>query len=890
MSAFSGALFSFVAAAAVVSAALVAVFVVAKVAWGIGMAIGGVFTGVGRFVLHIASTLRDWVTDVTRILGGTLTGVAYVPLSLFSVALGRWSSAKHYGKAMRGEFGLAALSTYKAGISHPLRLIGLGSLLDGFERRLPEVVLYAPGADTPKEGKNAFEGWKVVGSLPAGGSGGKLYLAEPKAEKVEKLARVGVTAPAKAVIKSFSLASGSTLPQIVRESRALEAAKSLGLVVEHELSPTRFHYVMPFVPGEDLSKVSTALHSRAGRNGLRDAGIRAVIGYGAGLCEILDRFHAAGLWHKDIKPSNILVCGDRVELVDLGLVTPLGSAMTLTTHGTEYYRDPEMVRLALKGVKVHEVDGVKFDLYSTGAVLYSLVEGSFPAHGNLSSFSKRCPDALSWVIRRAMADVNQRYAGADEMLTDLRVLLAATDPFSVKPADLPSMGGSRSAVRPVPAPPEELVPAEFASDTDTPSPDASEGAPPPLPLHRLSAHELRQEVRRAARDTAREARVRARRVGSQARKEARAAAGRATLEARQALRAANVRAKEQARAAFAASEEWHVKRRMTKEKSRQETQERRKTRSRQSATGFLALFAVGFLWIVAMSSNGERPGGGNPVEVPVVQGLIRAQSKEIQRVHEQLISQGRTTPRPPRSLNSTGSLTSAGGKQAPQVLLLSERPLVAGVDAERRLAAALEQQLGWRVLGEEGTLPRSGSELDLLARVRSTAGLSSLGDSAASKRLVDLIERRDDLDAIVWFGVDEGEHLQVELLAPRNTDWGAQWDLGRVRPNEPSRTPDQLSRDLRGLERDLRELFDQMGSNQVLRQAFESREFEGGFENQFQGLERFEGREVLENSLFGEPIQQECGGSEPAPSCQSLMESCWEEPGSCANGRLAHAG
>ena len=37
--------------------------------------------------------------------------------------------------------------------------------------------------------------------------------------------------------------------------------------------------------------------------------------------------------------------------MDFGLVTPLRSAMTLTTHGTEYFRDPEMVRMALKGVK-----------------------------------------------------------------------------------------------------------------------------------------------------------------------------------------------------------------------------------------------------------------------------------------------------------------------------------------------------------------------------------------------------------------------------------------------------------------------------------------------------------------------------------------------------------
>ena len=54
--------------------------------------------------------------------------------------------------------------------------------------------------------------------------------------------------------------------------------------------------------------------------------------------------------------------------------------MTLTTHGTEYFRDPEMVRLALKGVKVHQVDGAKFDIYAVGAVLF-LLEYFFGSRG-----------------------------------------------------------------------------------------------------------------------------------------------------------------------------------------------------------------------------------------------------------------------------------------------------------------------------------------------------------------------------------------------------------------------------------------------------------------------------------------------------------------------------
>ena len=86
--------------------------------------------------------------------------------------------------------------------------------------------------------------------------------------------------------------------------------------------------------------------------------------------------HVVAGEHADLDRGRLEVAHDRAHLVDLGLVTPLSSAMTLTTHGTEYYRDPEMVRLAMQGVKVHEVGGVKFDVYSAGAVLYSMIENS----------------------------------------------------------------------------------------------------------------------------------------------------------------------------------------------------------------------------------------------------------------------------------------------------------------------------------------------------------------------------------------------------------------------------------------------------------------------------------------------------------------------------------
>jgi hypothetical protein len=249
------------------------------------------------------------------------------------------------------------------------------------------------------------------------------------------------------------LEDGTTQPQIVRETRALEAARDQGLVLEHRLDGQRFHYVMPYVPGDDLGAVTARLHAQDGPAGLSDATLRRVLDHTADLLATLDRFHGHGLWHKDVKPSNIIVSEGRVHLVDLGLMTPLASAMTLTTHGTEYFRDPEMVRLALRGVKVHEVDGVKFDIYGAGATLYSLIENSFPAHGSLSQTTRRCPEALRWVVRKAMADLSGRYVSARQMLADVDAIRAAAHPFKLKPAELPSFqpgaagadGGARPA-------------------------------------------------------------------------------------------------------------------------------------------------------------------------------------------------------------------------------------------------------------------------------------------------------------------------------------------------------------------------------------------------------------------------------------------------------------
>ncbi len=472
------------------------------IVWLIGgllqLLVGGV-RRIARLVVggvrRVAGLAGGSVRDGLHFVGGVITGAAVAPLAVANVCIGRWSAAAHYGRALEDEFMSSAICLYRLAIGRPVRFLGLGVLTDGIERRLPELVARAPRSDKPRGGRGTFEGYKVLGTLPAGGSGAKLYLARPDATTLERFIAAGSPDPGKVVIKSFALAEGSTLPQIVRESRALEAARRLGLVLDHDLGTQRFHYVMPYVPGDDLDTVITRVHSRAPSEGLDERRIGQVLGYSADLLATLDRFHAEGLWHKDIKPSNLIVSDERVHLVDLGLVTPLESAMTLTTHGTEYFRDPELVRLALKGVKVHEVDGVKFDVYSAGAVLYAMIENSFPAHGSLSRITKRCPESLQWIIRRAMADMNTRYGSAREMLADLEALRRSKDAFAMRPAQLPSVSGdtdglSSLAFRGTPSAPDAASARQASFQAD----DGS--APTPLPRPTTSGKTRRSRRRR----------------------------------------------------------------------------------------------------------------------------------------------------------------------------------------------------------------------------------------------------------------------------------------------------------------------------------------------------------------------------------------------------------
>ena len=147
----------------------------------------------------------------------------------------------------------------------------------------------------------------------------------------------------------------------------------------------------------------------------------------------LQTAHEQGVIHRDIKPDNILLHGERAFLADFGIAKLMqgdpGLTVIGTFVGTPEYAAPEQV-LALP------LDG-RSDLYAVGVVLYELLVGRVPYQGAspmgvaLQHVQSPLPsprelnpvlaESLDAVLVRALSKEREgRPASAAEFLADLR--------------------------------------------------------------------------------------------------------------------------------------------------------------------------------------------------------------------------------------------------------------------------------------------------------------------------------------------------------------------------------------------------------------------------------------------------------------------------------------
>ncbi|WP_301120986.1 bifunctional serine/threonine-protein kinase/transporter substrate-binding domain-containing protein [Mycolicibacterium fortuitum] len=160
-----------------------------------------------------------------------------------------------------------------------------------------------------------------------------------------------------------------------------------------------------------------------------------VVGMVEQVAEALDGAHAAGLIHRDVKPSNILIAdNDFVYLIDFGLARTAGDAGMTTagsTLGTLAYMAPER----FDGGKVD----LRSDVYALACVLYECLTGErpYPADsleqqiaGHMVSPAPRASDkdprlaAFDEVIAKGMAKKpSKRYQSAGALAAAARAAL-----------------------------------------------------------------------------------------------------------------------------------------------------------------------------------------------------------------------------------------------------------------------------------------------------------------------------------------------------------------------------------------------------------------------------------------------------------------------------------
>jgi serine/threonine protein kinase len=154
--------------------------------------------------------------------------------------------------------------------------------------------------------------------------------------------------------------------------------------------------------------------------------IQEVLRLGREIAQGLEAAHRQQLIHRDIKPANIWLeaPGDRVKLLDFGLVRPLDDDAHLTPSGFVVGTPECMAPEQATGKPIDR----RSDLFSLGCVLYRMSTGSWPLCGS---------DTMSQLVALTSLDPTPPREINPDLppdLADLILQLLAKDPAQRPPS------------------------------------------------------------------------------------------------------------------------------------------------------------------------------------------------------------------------------------------------------------------------------------------------------------------------------------------------------------------------------------------------------------------------------------------------------------------------
>jgi len=174
----------------------------------------------------------------------------------------------------------------------------------------------------------------------------------------------------------------------------------------------------------------------------RDASLEAAVKMMDGILAGLEHLHSKPIFHRDLKPDNILLQGNTPRLTDFGLARVLKTVQsTQNVAGTPLYMSPE----AYKNVRTEQMD-----LWAAAVIFYQLLSGDVPfdgddipslmfsiLHKEAKPLTNAIPKSLrDFVITSLNKNLKERYQTANAMREALQKAIQPV-PISPSPAPIP---------------------------------------------------------------------------------------------------------------------------------------------------------------------------------------------------------------------------------------------------------------------------------------------------------------------------------------------------------------------------------------------------------------------------------------------------------------------
>jgi serine/threonine protein kinase len=310
----------------------------------------------------------------------------------------------------------------------------------------------------------------------ARGEVGVIYVARHRSEEVA--ATQGEVALK--VIHRHLMYKKELIERFEEEARTLKGLDHPGIIGVHELlMPERSRaMVMDLAQGRTLD---TIIDTQTGPMAWTRA--QQII---SKLCDAVAHLHAHDVFHRDLKPDNVILTeDDQPVLLDLGLTKKLAMGRTRTGKGFVPYLAPEQHN------DPHRED-VSSNLYALGMMLYEMVAGRLPwdkhtldyrvlklkESGEIPPPSDFAPSIPPHIVDAVMAAIACEPSDRPASVAELRDLLigppgAYTEP---PPQRAPEPAATFTAA-PAPPPPEPHV---FWPEPKT-QPSRPEPETPPVP-------------------------------------------------------------------------------------------------------------------------------------------------------------------------------------------------------------------------------------------------------------------------------------------------------------------------------------------------------------------------------------------------------------------------